>query len=193
MPTKIKKTQPETPKTPQGRDLFQTPNYATELLLPFIPKEISFIWEPACGNFKISNVLSEFGFHVYNSDLDFPVTGDNFLTNEFPFTTYKNNGGIITNPPFSLKQKFYHRCKEFNVPFALLIPMDMAGWLAKAFDIDGCQGVVPYERVNYITPTGLNEQNGHTSNFHSFWLTWGFNLPNMLNFCHITKEDRKNM
>ena len=32
-------TPPKTPSVPQGRDTFQTPNYATELLIPFIPKE----------------------------------------------------------------------------------------------------------------------------------------------------------
>src|SRR5664279_2775183 len=55
MPNKIKKTQPETPYVPQGRDLFQTPYYATELLIPFIPKRIRWIWEPACGKGKISD------------------------------------------------------------------------------------------------------------------------------------------
>ena len=193
MPAKIKKTQPETPNISQGRDCFQTPNYATELLIPLIPKNITNIWEPACGKLKISNVLSDNGYYVFSSDLGYPDESDNFLTSEFPFPTYKNNCAIITNPPFSLKSKFYNRCKYFKVPFALLIPGDYSGWIIDAIRFDNCEKIIPTRRIDYITPSGLSGASGHSSNFHSYWLTWGFGLGKSETFVELTKEMKTNI
>lgn len=185
MPTKPKTTQPETPDKIQGRDDFQTPNYATRLLLPFIPRNVTVIWEPACGSYKISNVLIEAGHTVLSTDLKYE---NNFLTG---FANLLEGDAIITNPPFSLKRKFYERCKSYNVPFALLIPFDMNMWLCDAFEKD-CQALVPNRRVNYITPNGKSGNNS-SAQFHSMWLTWGFNLPKQLTVVELTKEEMKDI
>lgn len=204
--SKPKTPQPETPKTPQGRDLFQTPTYAVDLLVPFIPQSNSHhFWEPACGEGKISNVL----LHIENSTVlstDIRKTdfmGDdniyNFLSDGFsPIiqTVRKFNETppvIITNPPFSLKYQFIHKAIEYGLPFAFLIPFDMCGKMAHLFMDYGCQGVVPTSRINFITPTGKTEASGHTSPFHSFWLTRHFNLPKLLTFVDLNKEMRKNI
>lgn len=79
---KPKTTQPETPNKVQGRDLFQTPNYATNLLVPFIPKNIDTIWECAAGEGKIVHRLMNFGYNVLGSDIrkDLPnVLFHNFI------------------------------------------------------------------------------------------------------------------
>jgi len=78
MGSKIKKTQFEQPEAPQGRDLFQTPNYAVDLLVPFIPKN-KVIWECAAGLGKISNRLGYHGFNVISTDINHEFEYLNFL------------------------------------------------------------------------------------------------------------------
>jgi hypothetical protein len=185
MPRKPKTTQPKTPDKIQGRDFFQTPNYAVDLLVPFIPK-VDWIWESACGKLKIAIRLRHHKFNVYSTDL---LDGTNFLdwTPDFLYPI----DAIITNPPFSLKRKFYEKCLEYGVPFALLLPFDMCQWIAEAFDKDGVQALVPNRRIDYITPTGLSGANGHTSYYHSFWLTWGFNLPKQITVVELSLKEKK--
>jgi hypothetical protein len=188
MGNKIKETQYEDLENTQGRDNFQTPNYATELLIPFIPKNIKHIWECASGKNKMANVLIKHGYNVACSDLSFGANY-NFLTMKLG----KGLQCIITNPPFSLKRKFYNRCKFHNIPFAILIPADYSGWIIDALRFDNAEKIIPTRRVDYITPTGLSSLSGHTSNFHSLWLTWGFGLGNSETFVELTNEMKKDV
>lgn len=202
MPSKTKQTQPETPEESQGRDNFQTPNYAVDLLIPYIPKHITSIWEPAAGGGKITMRLLSQTQNIFVSSSDikdtvFPTAKFNFLSDDrdwvidswvekrIPFC-------IITNPPFSLKKQFFEKCIKYDIPFALLIPFDMSQWLCRAFYEDECQALIPDRRINYITPTGKSQLTGHTANFHSFWLTKGFNLPHQMTFVNLSLEEMKN-
>lgn len=148
MPRKPKKPQAENKNGISERDNFQTPNYATELLIPFIPKDLGVIWECAAGEMKMVKVLLEHGFGVAATDLS---TGVNFLIDDYP----ENYDAIITNPPFSLKKKFYLQCRKYHLPFALLIPADYSGWTIEAVDRDGCEKIIPSRRIDYITPRTL--------------------------------------
>jgi hypothetical protein len=216
IPAKTKTPQPQKSDTPQGRDLFQTPNYAVDLLVPFIPKNITWIWEPACGDGKIVQRLTENSYSVYPSDIR-KSSGwiDNwiidFLDDEKP-TVYSNNFAIITNPPFSIKQKFYYRCMAYRVPFALLIPADYSGWIIDACRLEGAEKIIPNRRIDYITPntiTRVNEGEGtnyrtideipqrllhkySSSDFHSMWLTWGFNLGKSETYVELSLKEKKN-
>lgn len=191
MGTKPKLNQAETPTEIQSRDLFFTPNYATELLVPYIPKRITKVWEPACGiQKKISGVLHSRGYTTVSEDL-YMGPESNFLES-FPPARLDRSWAVITNPPYSIKNKFIQRAIELDVPFAFLIPFDMSGFLAKCFYEYSCQGLVPTRRIAYITPTG---KQGSTSSpqFHSFWLTRDFELPNQLEFVDLTKEMMSNI
>lgn len=150
------------PKTPQkeninevdGRDTFQTPNYATDLLvseLTWLSHPGFEIWECAAGLGKIARRLRHHGFCVLETDLAYGELAMNFLTQEPDF----DFDAIITNPPFSLKRKFYERCVEYGKPFALLIPADYSGWTIKAIQ-DGAEKIIPSRRIDYITPNILN-------------------------------------
>lgn len=153
---------PKKPKTPQkkdlvglsGRDQFQTPNYAVDLLVPYLEAKKFFapdykfrIWECAAGLGKIVKRLSDKGFDVFGTDLS---EGVNFLSD--------HSSGffdcIVTNPPFSLKQEFYETCLTYKVPFALLIPADYTGWVIQAVK-DGAEKIVPTRRIDYVTPNIL--------------------------------------
>lgn len=249
---------PRKPKTPQKEDLigtslrdnFQTPNYAVDLLVPFIPR-VDWIWECASGLGKIANRLMDHEYKVYKSDLQkFNVTHCmNFLTDDKPVImyTFGSNGCIITNPPFSLKRKFFLQCIKYKFPFALLIPADYSGWTIEAVDKFGCEKIIPTRRIDYITPDVLKrihegeiwegikrtyvdyklekfkkekqdvwnrilEMNKHFCNyesiydapknllrkysscqFHSMWLTWGFNIGRRETFVELTNEQKNNI
>ena len=180
------------PKNPQkagGRDLFQTPNYATDLLIPYLsdlnPQRI---WECAVGKGKIAERLMHHGFSVFGTDISYPKPF-NFLTD-----LYTNPlDCIVTNPPFSLKRKFYEKCKEYGVPFALLIPADYSGWIIDAIRKDGAEKIIPTRRIDYITPTGLSGASGHTAYYHSMWLTLGFSLGRTETFVELTNKMKENI
>jgi hypothetical protein len=192
MGNKPKTPQPQMEKVVQPRDVFQTPNYATKLLIPFIPNNITAIWECSSGEGKISNVLiKEKDYIVENSDLKYGES-HNFLTANFPEKLNKAESCIITNPPYSLKYKFVERAILHDVPFAFLIPFDLSKTLIEFFDKYNCQAIVPTRRVDYITPTG-KEGKASSSQFHSVWLTRYFNLPQQLNFVDLTLEMKKDV
>lgn len=95
-------------------DLYPTPAEVTISLLKFLnlPKDVV-IWEPACGENDMVNVMSEAGYEVSGTDLKY---GDDFLN-----VPLINCDWIITNPPFSLAEKFIERCIHHKKPFALLL------------------------------------------------------------------------
>jgi hypothetical protein len=153
---------PRKPKTPQGmdkenvseRDLFQTPNYATDLIVPFLQGiGVKRIWEPAAGLGKMSSRLTYWGFDVYSTDLSYE-NRFNFL---FDHATWYGGGidAIVTNPPFSLKSEFYEKCLEYGIPLALLIPADYTGWTIAAVQY-GAEKVIPNRRIDFITPRILD-------------------------------------
>lgn len=174
-----------------GRDMFQTPNYATELLvdvlrdvIPIAPYKRFRIWECAMGQGKILNCLDSMDFDVRGTDLVGSAFTMNFLAETTPFQF----DCIVTNPPFSLKRKFYEKCREYEVPFALLIPADYSGWIIKAVQ-DGAEKIIPTRRIDYITPTNKKS----SSQFHSMWLTWGMNIGRTETFVELTNEMKKNI
>lgn len=174
---KPKRPQAENSKEAQQRDLFQTPDYATDLIVPYLR---GVIWECAAGQGYMQRRLSHHGLDVITTDIQ---DGFDFLsdvqTNPFDMT--------VTNPPFSLKRKFYQRCKELGKPFALLIPADFCGWILRAMRSDGAQWLMPTRRINYITPTGKSGKDS-SSQFHSGWLCFGLNLPQQITIVELELE-----
>jgi hypothetical protein len=161
-------------KKAQGRsDVFQTPNVALEPLLQFIPEGYS-IWEPASANGNIVNFFSKNNYEIVGTDLTQEV---DFFNTNIP------SDCIITNPPYSIKDKWIKRCYELNRPFMLLLPITaLEGKLRqKMYNEKGIQLILFNKRINYETPSG----NGSGAWFSSAWFCYGFNLPNQLNFIEI--------
>lgn len=87
----------------EENDYYATSPRAVKLLLD----EETFnanIWECACGELHISNVLNEYGYNVRNSDLIKRV--DEIEQLDFLQSTKKWHGDIITNPPYKYAQEF---------------------------------------------------------------------------------------
>jgi hypothetical protein len=84
------------------RDLYETPAWVTEALIPHLPKGVNSIWEPACGSGKMVRALQEFGgYEVEGSDIADEEDND-FLT----FMGSENPDAIVTNPPYELATEF---------------------------------------------------------------------------------------
>lgn len=62
------------------------------------------IWEPACGEGNLSEVLKDYGYNVYSTDLIDRGYQDEIL--DFLTSRRKFAGDIITNPPFKYTNEF---------------------------------------------------------------------------------------
>jgi hypothetical protein len=85
-------------------DNFYTPVEAMKILIKHLPKDIK-IWECTdYGNSHITKELVKSGYKVISSDI---IYGFDFLKDTM---NTKDFDMIITNPPYSLKDKFLERC-----------------------------------------------------------------------------------
>ena len=100
---------------------YRTPVQVTEALINNwrLPKG-ALIWEPACGDGAMAEVLKERGFKVTSSDLVDRGYGDSprdFLTAKKRRVDY-----VITNPPFHLVELFIKRASAMKLTgFAFLL------------------------------------------------------------------------
>lgn len=98
----------------EENDYYATEPKALELLLDLETFDQN-IWEPACGEGALSNVLVERGFNVKNTDLI-----DRGLGEQLDFLSSENNtpfkGDIITNPPYKIAEKFVEKALELIEP-----------------------------------------------------------------------------
>lgn len=62
------------------------------------------VWEVACGEGNLSEVLKEYGYNVYSTDLIDRGYQDEII--DFLKNDKKFNGDIITNPPFKYTTEF---------------------------------------------------------------------------------------
>lgn len=250
MPIKTKTPQPKTPSTKQLRDNFRTPRYATEFLMPFIPKKTRTVWECASGEEgMMARVLSE-KYDVICTDISGAPISYNFVTGLNDGVTWEYDV-VITNVPFSLKYEFIYRAIGLNKPFAFLMPFDMNGTLWSLFKDHALQAIIPNRRIDYLTPNivertneylGVNAVNKKfdvkktfgkefkklddilkqsspqmekvymnnigeyksifeiperllgkmsSSDFHSFWIVGGFDMPKDFNFIELSRDDKK--
>ena len=112
-------------------DFYPTPSDVTEALVRFMEDQrlllpFDVIWEPACGDGAMANVLHKSGYVVRQSDLHPSAChpgGVDFLSTE------ADCDWIITNPPFSQAEAFIRRALELGKPCAFLLKSQF--WHAK--------------------------------------------------------------
>ena len=93
------------------RDLYETPAWVTEALLPHL-RECRIIWEPAAGSGKMSRVLEGFAGTVISSDI---AEGQDFLAADG-----FDGDAIITNPPYELAAEFIERALSLTASDGLV-------------------------------------------------------------------------
>jgi hypothetical protein len=116
---KLKRAQSLVGKS-EGRpddDFYPTPSYATEALLA-VEKFDGVIWEPACGDGAICDVLVEHGYEILATDLNYRGYGQGDI--DFLSLDWKAEN-IITNPPYKLAEEFIkHSLKHTTGKVAML-------------------------------------------------------------------------
>ena len=116
--------------------------------------------------------MTKEGYNVIGSDI---LTGEDFLTwkpEEFDC--------IVTNPPYSIKQKFLERCYKLGKPFALLLPLTTfeTRKRQKLFRDNGVEVLFMPERINFEVPSGKKS----SAWFATAWFCWGLNIGKPMTF-----------
>jgi len=156
-------------------DEFQTPPEAINPLLPYLKKDWT-IWECAWGEGSLAKHLRGKGFKVTG------IPNTDFLLCELT-----NADILITNPPYSLKDKFLKKAFELGKPFAFLMPLTALEGKKRGelYRKHGIQLIIPNKRINFITPSGK----GSGAWFQTAWFCWKLNLPKDLNFVDLIQSN----
>jgi hypothetical protein len=157
-------------------DNLYTPIEAVHSLLRHINFNRLNVWECADpGNSKISQGLREVKFNVISTDIS---TGFDFFK-DIPTFDFDM---IITNPPFSLKNKWLKKCYEYGKPFALLLPLTTLEGIGrnKLFTRYGISVIVLDKRIDF-TGKGANW-------FNASWFVWNVGSLMYGNSNHIFFE-----
>ena len=173
----------DTPRTAEEEvrqpfDHCQTPGYAIDPLLPYLPGN-SVVWEPARGEGLLVAAFYDASRQVVSSDI---TTGENF----FEYQPERWDV-LVTNPPYSLKFRWLERCYSLGKPFALLLPVETLG--AKAaqvlFALHGVQVMFLDRRINFKMPRKGWEG---SSPFPVAWFTWRLDLPSQMVFEKVVPD-----
>lgn len=97
-------------------DEYPTPPEVTVALIDFLRLTGSVIWEPACGEGKMSEVFRSYGNTVIETDIQ---QGVDFLSASL--SDIGSVDFIITNPPFRQASAFIRHAAELGKPFAYLL------------------------------------------------------------------------
>lgn len=95
----------------EANDYYATEPKAVELLLQ-LEKFDNNIWECACGEGHISNILEQNGHNVRSTDLINRNFGKGQYCIDFLLETQKFDGDIITNPPYKFAKEFVEKALE---------------------------------------------------------------------------------
>jgi hypothetical protein len=158
-----------------GPDFFPTPSWATEALIDNERFEGE-VWECACGNGAMSEVLETASPSIYSSDLydrGYGDAGVDFLTARNRFDH------IVTNPPYNAAEGFVKAGLELaNKKFALLLRLaflEGANRQRTIFDIAPPSRVWVFsERITFY-PAGAEVMGSGTTAYA--WFVWDKDAP----------------
>ena len=163
-------------KSEKNHEIY-TPVEAITPILKYLDKT-KIYWECTdFGNSNISKVLVENGFKVISTKKEeFDFLKDDPL---FKFDV------IITNPPYSIKDKFIKRCYELNTPFMLLLPITALEGKErnKLYKKNGLELIVLNKRINFM-------QEKKNIWFNTSWFCHNI-CREKLNFEEVQNETRR--
>lgn len=147
------------------RDLYETPEWVTEALVPHLPRGIERAWEPACGSGKMLDVLRRHIPSVMGTDI---ASDWDFLTHT---GTYVD--AVITNPPYELAREFIGRAIAFTADggvVAMLLRTDFDHAKTRQDLFGGCKlfakKIVLTKRIKWF-----EDSKGQPS-FNHAWFIW---------------------
>jgi hypothetical protein len=161
-------------------DEVYTPDYAIFPLLKYIPKHAK-IWCPFdTEDSNYVKLLKENGNDVIHTHINYKQDFFEYQPNDFDI--------IISNPPYSIKDKILERCYELGKPFALLLPITTLEGIKrnKLYRKYGLQLIVLDRRIEFydVTP-GKETKTGCW--FNTSYFCWKL-LPKDIIFESINKQ-----
>lgn len=167
-------------------DELYTPDEAVEMILPYIPKDVKTIWEcTAIKESRIVKVLRDAGYNVITTSLTrllLPFSSIHIKDGQ-DFFKYEpeNYDMIITNPPYSLKDKFLKRAYDLKKPFMFLLPLTTLEGIerGKMFGENGIQMLIPNKRFNF------KPEKNSGAWFQTSWFCFGCGFSSDLNFVSL--------
>ncbi len=141
-------------------DDYETSKEILTDLLPYI-QDYKVIYDPFYCNGKVIEEWKELNKECINEKKD-------AFNREHP----ENFDILISNIPFSCKEKCVELGIKLNKPFILLMPIDSLGskWIKKYFD--NLQFIIPSGRYNFLKK-GLKTKGCW---FDTMWICYGLNL-----------------
>lgn len=185
----------------QNSDLYQTPKYAVDILVPFLrrsPSDFTYLTDPACGRGNIVRHLNDSGLTCTGHDIDpSQISDDNkqyhyISIAPIDFLTQRvgRNQAIVTNPPYSSKGVFLRHCYLSNRPFALLMPittLENDKGVNRQQYLGDVEIIIPDCRVAFETPDG-RESKPHLM---TAWFTRGLDIGRQITFVHMERPSRR--
>ena len=159
-------------------DEWYTPQYAVNLIIPYLSKrgykKILCPFDKEESNFV--KRLTEEGFDVTFSHIE---TGTDF----FEIDNLTSYDCVVSNPPFSKREKIFEKLFESGVPFALIINMNglfdsKARW--ELFKNNKFEILVPKGRMKFAN----NEGEKNSPNFQSIYVCNNV-LDKQIEFCDM--------
>ncbi len=161
-----------------GFDELYTPAYAVEPLLKFLKPNSKILapFDDFSSNYK--KVLEEKGHSVITTH---SWDGKDFL--DYTKEEVAEFDYIISNPPYSIKDKVIEHLYHLEKPFAMLLPIATLEGIKRGnlFRTNGIEVLVLDKRINFMEESG-----GKSSYFNTSYFCWKF-LPNKLIFEKVIK------
>jgi hypothetical protein len=150
------------------RDLYETPQWVTEALIPHLRRPLGCVWECAAGNGKMVAPLKAAGLRVVWSDI---ADGDDFLQQ---VALLGDAEAIITNPPYELATEFIDHALQFmeraGGVVAMLLRTDFDHAKTRARLFAGCPSfskkLVLTRRIKWF------EHSKGQPSFNHAWFIW---------------------
>lgn len=105
-------------------DFYPTPADATLAVLQMMGRTGMRVWEPACGDGSMADVLERQGNHVRATDLRHTGYGRGGVDFLGDHSLAWDVDAIITNPPFDLAWRFVLRALQTGVPTVAMLLKD---------------------------------------------------------------------
>eukprot|EP01035_Chromulina_nebulosa_P029308 gene29308-38834_t len=124
-PNKQWKNKPPGIKKVDEKELYETPIEVIDAIKENVlqlfppPHEKWILFEPCCGNGRISNYFRNLGYTVIERDLYTTEEKHDYLIEDAPFYDC-----LITNPPFHLKAEFIKKAMGSEKPWIMLLPTE---------------------------------------------------------------------
>ena len=168
-------------RTIKGDEIF-TPFYAVKPILKYLSKD-KVIWCPFDEEWSAYvQLFEEEGFKVIRSSL---AEGQNF----FDYEPKEHYDVIVSNPPFSKKDKVLKRLHELDKPYAMLLPLAVLQGNSRFKYIKDCEWLGFDKRIGFHTNNDFQNYTKGTA-FATGYLCKGI-LPEKLILEQLEEYERE--